>query len=231
MSSNHKRKNTAEDYSFFWASLSVGIVVFGIRGNLNLYVHPRYIFFSTVMAGLGVLLYLIHAYNHSVKDNQKFKKVWFFILGITFLALYLPARPLSSRAAQNRSQTSVFSNPTSGSSFDRFSQNYSHFTLQDWSSLLATSPTDEQVVGKKAIVEGFIFDTDDQRKLARFKLSCCAVDATPLAVTLKKTDEIMGLKTGSWQRLEGTFVADGDEYVLEVTKATQIDQPKEPYGY
>lgn len=201
----------------------------GTTNKLALYVHPRYITFTIILTLISVVILL--AANPTEKIILSRYSLFLCIL-VAAVALALPARSLSERTAQLRSQSIVAINSTRAiSSYDHFSQDYSNFTLQDWASLLSKSPGNSQLTGKKATIEGFIYENDNVRYVARFRLSCCAVDATPISLPLKNTEQISQLSVGSWQHIEGVFVLENDKLVIEPTEISEISEPEQPYVY
>jgi len=201
----------------------------GLTNDLTLYVHPRYTIFTVLFTCIALALLL---FTSSHDKNSLSKSSLVLCVLIAVVAILLPARSLSERTAQLRSQTNITTNSNLViSSFDNFSQDYSHFKLQDWASFLSTSPDASQITSKKATIEGFIYEASGVRYIARFRLSCCAVDATPISIPLKKTEQTSQLTIGSWQRVEGVFVLENEVLVIEPTTLTEINEPEQPYVY
>lgn len=221
---------------FLGILIAVRLIQLAWIEQLNLYIHPRYIAFTITMAVLALIL-LATAKNDMHKNKRPESAPSYVPVAIiaTFLfVLALPAQPLSSQIAQARqqSQTTVKSNaPTS---FDAYTSDYSHFDIEDWVSFLATRPSDETITGKKAAVTGFIYsDGADNLSVARFRLSCCAVDATPLNIPIRTTSNDIILTRDAWYELSGSFSFESDKqsYVLNIETAKQIEVPKDQYVY
>jgi uncharacterized repeat protein (TIGR03943 family) len=127
-------------------------------------------------------------------------------------------------------------NETTLSSFDSFSQDLSRFELADWVSFFASNPRSEQVAGTSATVTGFFYtDTNGNYYVGRFRINCCAVDATPLGIQLSKDSVTEKLEQGSWYKISGVFAADKVDnstiFRLQVEKVEKTTEPEFPYVY
>lgn len=214
--------------------VAITIGLLSATDKLTLYVHPRYVLFTTVMVVLSLILSFFSndLTSNTEKQPKNYKKTIFATLLIVFMLL-LPAQTLSQRVASNRQQSVTQNMKTNIFSYDAFTRDFRHFDLQDWSTYLASHPSPEIIEGKEAIIQGFIYRTDTYTGLARFRLSCCAVDATPLTIELVANDSISQLTDGMWYEISGSFIFDSQRgvYQLQANKITAIDAPKEPYVY
>lgn len=219
-----------KSYSLFSAIfLSLLLLWLNVEQTITRYVHPRYVIFTVVMALISLALLAVSiSYKHSQKSSGS-KLLLLFALLVTSV----PAFSLSERTASSRLQQSFTKLSTEQISFDSFSFDYSHFDIADWVSLISTAAQPSDVVDKKARVEGFIFsDQDNQKYIARFKLSCCAVDATPLSIAVNDNAQTGGLVDGKWYAMEGSFVlSTNGDFVLDPTKVEEIEEPADPYVF
>ena len=211
--------------------IAMNIVLLSVTNNLSLYVHPRYIIFSVVMSVIVMTLFYAASYEHTNKHAHITGKLSTATLLFVLLALLLPARSLSQQTAQSRLQSRQSTIADQPVSYDSFTQDFTHFSLQDWTTYLGSRPSAEQVVGKKARVIGFIFQDKGNKYIARFRLSCCAVDATPLTITLAKNELEQTLQVGEWYEADGKFELKDDAYFLSLTEAKLIDEPEDPYVF
>jgi len=203
-----------------------------ITGQLTLYIHPRYVLFTVSMITAAFIFLIISLRKY---DNKKlrYKLTDLIVVIMALVALILPASTLSYQTATNRLQTTKLSESTPDiSSYDSFSQDFTHFDIVDWATLLSSQPPDNLVVGKNAKFYGFIFSDGDANKyIARFKLSCCAVDATPLTVRLINNDLTNTLDIGAWYEVEGKFIKENNQFLINLNTVKRIDEPEEPYVY
>jgi uncharacterized repeat protein (TIGR03943 family) len=146
------------------------------------------------------------------------------------VALVLPVQTLSSRAALTREQSNFSTDEIVTSSFSEFSTDYRNLTISEWSSLLAKQPPIEEIEDKTAQIEGFALFGTDEVSIARFRIACCSVDATPL--TIQVSDEAANqLTPNQWYILEGTFTQENGDYILNPTSVTPIEEPENPYVF
>ena len=212
-------------------SICTSIISLEYSGKLTLYVHPRYVVFSYAMALIAAAISLFSLYSSEGSNQSDVHKLSFITIGIVFAILLLPARSLSQQTAQNRLQSSQTANKLSPVSYDAFSQDFTHFDIQDWTTYLANKPALEQIVGKKAQLTAFVFDANNTRYLARFQLSCCTVDATPLTIEVSKNDISAILESGDWYEVTGSFDYIDDSYLFVMSDARAVDEPEDPYVF
>ena len=213
-------------------SLCLVIVHLYLINKLSLYVHPRYEIFSISLALIGAIL-LIISFKRESNKKEKLSISGFLVIIVALISLTFPPVSLSERTAQSRLQTSFINSANSSpSSFDSFSQDFTHFDIVDWSSLISSKPPEEQIVGKSAKLIGFIFvDGNENKYIARFKLSCCAVDATPIKIMLSKNDLSKSFIVGEWKQIEGKLILEDGQYKINVESAVTIPEPEQPYVY
>ena len=206
------------------------LIVYAMQGRLSLYIHPRYVDFTATITVIGSFLLLVAWPGRS----KATKLQWIIFIGVLLGAL-LPPRSLSQSIAANRSTTQYTDAGSSSiTSFEAFSQDLSRFSLQDWQSYLATNPKPEQIAGIKATITGFLYtESSGQKFVARFRVTCCAVDATPLKVPLKDYEQLRSIAEGQWITASGIFVKATDQYPyqLEAATITPIDEPGNPYVF
>ncbi len=193
--------------------------------QLIYYIHPKYITFSVVLVVFALVISLSH------KNTTTMKKSELLLYTLLIIFLSLPAQTLSGSIAENRNQKSITVKSAQPTMYDSFAQDFSNYNLQDWSAFLNSYRGAMDVSGKKASISGFLFYEKEQAYIARFKLSCCAVDATPITVPIQYDDTTLPLIAGNWYEVEGTFERSNDSFMLNIQKATSIPQPEQPYVY
>ncbi len=222
----------------------LGIVVYilhlGISRDLDLYIHPRYNAFTLGMVGIGLGVIIVQVLTNGVShkhDNGK----WSYLPLVIILggALLLPARSLSSATVTQRSVGSV----SSIASADEqpldllFSGSSKGLKLADWARILETNSDESYYAQKTARVSGFIYDADlgdDTVWLARFVVTCCAVDAQPVGVPVRLDGWRSSYKQDQWLEVEGEFkrveTQKGSQLVLIPSSLESINQPDDPYA-
>ncbi|MCA9324175.1 TIGR03943 family protein [Candidatus Saccharibacteria bacterium] len=197
-------------------------------GSLTLYIHPRYVLFTVIMSSVGAISLAIAL---TMKSLHPTKAVSFplLILCITYIItiVAIPAKTLSPRTALTRQQTNQLLPTSERSTFDSFSSDYSHFDIKDWYTLLQSNPRPEQIIDKEAKLNGFFYRKDGNPYIARFRLSCCAVDATPLAIPIEVSENLL---EGEWYSISGKIV-DSANPKVKVAEIHKIEEPDEPYIY
>lgn len=237
-----------------WSGLSLALIAavstvwLASRGQLNLYIHPRYIIFSVALATLLLLGIVIAIWLRTKVEVGKLHKLhtsWLAILCIgSFMAiLVLPATTLTTASVSQRGMnssgtTSASSSLESDSLFGN--DNYQHFSIRDWSALLSETKDASFFAGKKVDITGFISpDThkpNDIFYVSRFVISCCAVDAQPIGVPVYMPGWKEKYVENNWVHVKGEFVT--QQYYLSETPAVVkpstiniIEQPENPYVY
>lgn len=208
-----------------------------LHDQLKLYIHPRYIWFTTAMAviALGCLVL------ERVRTAERTRLVSPWTLGAGLICvcmagalLLLPARHLSSETATQRGVNSgsidFATTATTAAGAD-----YTQFSVKEWASLLAQTTDPAFYSGKQARVTGFVSPEKDDGVfyLSRFVVTCCAVDARPIGVPVAMPNWQKTYAPDQWLMITGSFVPSGDgrSMVLQPTSIKKIDPPKDPYVY
>ena len=208
--------------------LCIGVLMLWQTNTLTRYIHPRYELFTSSLTLMGGLLVGFDLFRAKEKQaNPRFTTI--VTLLVCAIALMLPVQTLSSRAALNREQTDVIiNNRLEISSYDAFSKDLSYLTLSEWATLLSSNPEPDDIVGKNATIEGFALLDGDKAYLARFRIACCSVDATPVTVQLA-TMQVSSIESNAWYRIDGTFIVEDNKLVIAPSAVTAIEEPDDPY--
>lgn len=219
---------------------SVYILSLAAKSDLGLYIHPRYSIFTIAMSVICCLLVILHQGNDSKTHRQHFR--WYSYLPIFLVliaAVFLPAKSLSSATASQRRIADISSaaQRSSKSVSTLFVGSSRALSLNDWSRLLATNSDESYYTNKTAKVSGFVFDADlgdDTVWLARFIVTCCAVDAQPIGVPVRIENWSTKFNEDQWLEVDGTFkkaqTSTGEELVLIPTNIEKISEPDNPYA-
>jgi uncharacterized repeat protein (TIGR03943 family) len=239
----------------------VAILWLGATGRLELYIHPRYVVFTIVMAVIGgaasIAAFLAlpgrsehhhdHDHDHDELPESPPRTGWraavaitgsaLLVVGAVVALLVLPPATLTSATAENRD----IAGSTALSSADTtqlVGGDSTTFTVKDWATLLHQGLGDDFFAGKPAAISGFLVATDDPDivYVARFLVTCCAVDAQPLAVPVLLPGWQDELAADDWVEVTGGFSPNPDAgatepMVLIPDSVAQIEQPAQPYVY
>ncbi len=214
--------------------------------QLNLYIHPRYILFTAIMAGLGLLMCLFSLRRYvktaAIKNNVSSSLVGAVcVLAFLILLVVSPATLTTATVKQRGINSGIGAAMKPSNAVPLFgSGDYSSFTVKDWASLLTQTSDQSFFAGKTANITGFISpDPDDPQNVflvSRFVLTCCAVDARPIGVPVYAPDWQSSHKADGWVRVAGAFVrnrsAKSQQHIaLQPATITDVAQPREPYVY
>lgn len=152
----------------------------------------------------------------------------------------LPPATLSSATASTRdvgASTVSLGGATAGSGSTAADASTAGYTVLDWATRLRQSSSLGDYAGKAVDVTGFIAPstTDPAHSfvVTRFVITCCAVDAQPVGLTVYDPTWRTGLKADDWVRIRGGFAAnpDGGASPIAVVPTTvhRIAQPRDPY--
>ncbi len=227
-----------------------------VAGELVLYIHPRYIVFTVIMALLAVVFVIASAVirrprQHDGEDDVDVpigrwpKTLSLAAVGLaTALAIgmvALPATTLTSATAQQRdiNSTALDLGSTDIASVNAGSAGaFETFTVVDWASLLRQTSDLSFYADKPVTVAGFITaDPEDPENLffvARFVVTCCAVDAQPVGVPVYAPNWSANFDIDDWVEVRGEFVANPSQsssqpLAVDPSDITPIEQPREPY--
>ena len=153
--------------------------------------------------------------------------------------LVVPPAPLTSAAVEQRSLNGS-SNTLTDASAGGASGDTSSYTVKDWATLIRQGASAEDLTGKTATLTGFVTpdadDPDNVFYVARFVVTCCAVDAQPVGVPVYSPGWSSSYATDSWVTLTGTFetnpsVLSTATTVVQPDSITAVETPSEPYVY
>lgn len=241
-----------------WRGIGLSLVVvvatvwLGVTGQLGLYIHPRYFGFTLVMAVLGLVFVVASFVMPAAADGEPRSPrrtgltltgsaVLLLVAVLTVLAV--PPATLTSATATQREINSGGLDTTAAA--DQAATlvgtgDYERLSIKEWVSLLAQSDDPALYTAKTAKVTGFVLpdadDPDNVFYVARFVVTCCAVDAQPIGVPVYLPGWSATYSTDQWVQVTGTFRANPsarseNSLTIQPTSTEPVDQPSDPYVY
>lgn len=115
----------------------------------------------------------------------------------------------------------------------------SAFTVKDWAVLIRQGGSDAVLRSANPTIIGFVVPIegrDDAFSVARYSITCCAVDAQPFGVTVVMPGWQDQFAEGDWVSASGRFVENPDAsaaatWALESTETVAIEEPSDPYVF
>ncbi|MGV8857418.1 TIGR03943 family putative permease subunit [Rhodoglobus sp.] len=221
--------------------------------QLVLYIHPRYVVFTVIMAVIALVLGVMSvAIRPGSTEEPAVRSGWSRVLGVIALVLsgvvalslvVVPPATLSSATASQRDivGSTVGSDSQNVDDVDSADESLiASFTVVDWASLLRQTSDPSFYSNKTADLVGFITPSDDDPDnifyLSRFTVTCCAVDAQPTGVAVYAPGWSNEFAIDSWVRITGNFEINpssrSDISLVLVPKTLSIvERPNEPYLY
>jgi uncharacterized repeat protein (TIGR03943 family) len=220
-------------------------------GKLTLYIHPRYIVFTVVMAVVAVVLVVAAVavlpgqrehldHDHDEPTTRRRALGWAHVALLITAALALlvvPPATLSPRMLQSRDIVSAGQRLDTTDVPNLQGGDPTTFSLKDWAGLLQQGGA-ESVLGQDISVSGYVLDQgqEDVFFIARMTVTCCAVDAQPVGLPVYRPDWKSELRESTWIAVEGTFVEDVGRdgrhpAVIQVDSLKRIDEPDNPYVF
>ena len=222
------------------------ILLLACRDQLGFYIHPRYHIFASIISIVGIILLLIDTMLQlklkvSVKPAKfslKSVKPASYLAIIILLAGYLlPPKPLSPSSLAQRESPAIIE-PESRCETPKPREGSSTVSINRWKTAINSCKQTSYFNNADISVTGFVSNGllrnygYDYFYLARYVISCCAVDSVPMKILVEKTFFI-DYPDGTWLTVKGKLsqkVVNGQaEYVITDARATKIDQPKYPY--
>jgi uncharacterized repeat protein (TIGR03943 family) len=223
--------------------------------RLGLYIHPRYFWFTVIMAAIAAVLVVAafalaplaepesheHAPDASTRRSGSIRAALAatIVVGAAFALLVLPPATLTSATATQRSINST------GATLDRnvpvfAGGDTSQFTVKDWAMLLRQGPDASTFADKTVDVTGFVTASPDDPEnvfyVARFVVTCCAVDAQPVGVPVYLPRWAERFAADQWVEASGVFAPNpgspsSEALLLTPDELSVVEQPDQPYVF
>ena len=219
-------------------------------GKLILYIHPRYVVFTVIMAAIALVITIASVLVKRDHEHDEPQSRWQKVVSGTAIAITLviaaamiviPPATLTSATASQRDVNSaaVGVDDTTVEEADAAgSSQFASFTVRDWASLLRQT-TDLAFYADKAVdVTGFISedpsDPDNIFFVSRFVVTCCAVDAQPVGVPVYLENWKSQFSADDWVKTTGVFGVNpsstSDESIALVPSTVEkVSTPDDPY--
>jgi uncharacterized repeat protein (TIGR03943 family) len=216
-----------------------------LSGNITNYINTRFAWLSYAAAILFALLGLVSLYYllRGQRDNapRVFSTQQRITLPIAMVMLIplafgvlLPSRPLGAEAITG----GVTINAAASASAALISKDPLERNVLDWARTFTSSSLPATFDGERADVIGFVYTEpsfpENHFMVARFTVSCCVADASPIGLPVLYTGTA-DVAEGEWVRIQGMFRA-GDfrgqtTPILQADSVEIVAQPEHPYLY
>lgn len=228
----------------------VATVWLALSNQLILYIHPRYVVFTVVMALLALVFVVASLVVRLPRDNDDAPgprqrvvssvAVAFAVL-IAGAMVVVPPATLSSDTVTQRAinSTGAGADVKSLAAADVASAaSFAKFTVRDWASLLRQTSELGFYEGKPVSVTGFVTadseDPDNVFYVSRFVITCCAVDAQPVGIPVYAPGWKDSLSIDGWVSVTGEFTtnpssASAEQLALVPETVAPVGEPAEPY--
>lgn len=239
-----------------------GVVIIGVMaaitlwlaasGQLVLYIHPRYILFTVIMAIFAVVAAVAAVATPRRHDDEglplparRSRAVGLAAAGLaaafTLGMVVIPPATLSTATAEQREINATASDDaeTFAAASAADAATVATFTVREWSTVLRQTSDLAFFDGKPATaLLGFVTpDADDPESIfyiSRFSVTCCAVDAQPLGVPVYLPGWAELYPPDTWVQVTGAFDSNPSRssptpIVLVPERVEAVDQPSEPY--
>lgn len=232
------------------AAAIVSTVWLAVTGQLILYIHPRYVVFTVVMALVALVLVVAsfrlrrsHADDEPQTRVQRNLGITAGVLAsvIAVAMIVVPPATLTSSTVAQRdlngsgvgAEVQSLDSATSAST-----ASFATFTVRDWASLLRQTSDVGFYASKPVDVVGFVTkdadDPDNVFYVSRFVITCCAVDAQPVGVPVYLPGWKDTYPSDSWVKVAGSFFTNpsrtsAEPVVVVPDSVTAVGQPKDPY--
>lgn len=157
------------------------------------------------------------------------------VAGTAVALLVLPPATLTTATAENRELNAAAVGPDSAAP-DLVGGDTSSFTVKDWALILRQNP-DPADFADPIEVTGFVLpspDDEDVFYVARFTVTCCAVDAQPVGVPVHLPGWQDRFAADDWVVADGRLADDpagGASPVLLPDTVEPTEQPEQPYVF
>lgn len=208
-----------------------------VTGNVTNYINVRFGWLSYVavvlFGALGVAV-VISMRRQSI-EHRRIGLPIILVVGLPLvLGTLIPSQPLGASAINGQVSTSI----AAGVNAQAISKDPLSRNVLDWARLFADNSLPATFDGEQASVIGFVYQepdfAEDHFMVARFTMSCCVADASPIGIPVHWADAET-LDQGVWVRINGIFEAGDfrDELtpILQAESVELVEQPEHPYLY
>jgi len=222
------------------------ILLLACRDQLGFYIHPRYHIFASIISIIGIVLLLIDTMlqlklKASVKPAKfslkSVKPASYLAIIILLAGCLLPPKPLSPSSLAQRESPAIIE-PESRCETPKPREGSSIVSVNRWKTAINCCKQTSYFNNTDISITGFVSNGllknygYNYFYIARYVISCCAVDSVPMKILVEK-NFFIDYPDGTWLTVKGKLsqkVVNGQaEYVITDARADKIDQPKYPY--
>jgi len=218
------------------------------KKRLTSYLNPKYVWLVYVGAALliiiGIAVFILRFKNPQLEGHSEGSAFWtVFWTVLIFVPLILGQalgnQPLSTgRAARNEAVKSMVGTDTKSGNTGTVKADTSGWSYSDWFIAVSSDPEPSHFDGKKVNIDGAVFKPteieDGYFFLTRYKIWCCAADATAINIPVKYKGS-SGLKDDQWVRVSGVMKdatwRGKRTLLLDADSVKEEKQPDDPYIY
>ncbi len=229
--------------------IAVATLWLAVTGRLTLYIHQRYIVFTTSMAVVALVMASASVITQSRTHRHTHLAWWrratacVMVCMVAAMALLVPPTALTTTTATQRGINKGAAAQLSAEKLSHASifaqRDYSRLTIKEWAGLLVQTHDSAFYRGKTVNLTGFVTpDAADAQifYVSRFVVTCCAVDAQAVGVPVYAPGWRERYQPNSWVTVTGDFAAHPQQHrqqpiVVMPRSITPTTQPKEPYEY
>ncbi len=213
-----------------------------VSGNITNYINARFVWLSYVavliFGAFGVTSLLMLRSGRAFSrgdDHQRINLPIVMVMAIPLvLGTLIPSQPLGAEAIDG----AVSFNAFAGLNATVVQKDPLERNVLDWARVFTTNKAPGTFNGQRADIVGFVYTEptypEDTVMVARFTVSCCVADASPIGLPVYWPEAEI-LKNGQWVRVTGAFEARDFRGQLTPTliadAVTPTEQPEHPYLY
>lgn len=216
------------------------------NGTILYYINQRFVTL-TWLAAVGLVLVGVSYYRRLQDDHhhEHGDLTWVGLLIVSLpmlLGWLVPPQPLGAAAVSNREINigtgSSLSSVAAPGRDNTMGLVIGEKNILDWLRDFQSSPDPAVFNGQEVHVIGFVYRddrfADDQFMVARFTVSCCVADASPIGLIVR-WPETAELPTDQWVDVTGHFEVGTFNGItmpiLVADELTPTDPPAQPYLY
>lgn len=230
---------------FLWGMM---IARYVWTGDLAVLLHPDYHWLAIGASGLLLFLALWRSWGllsnrpripttHSVLLPRRWS-VSLLLAVAVFGLIYVP-RPFASDTALARGIADPVA--LTRSQPQRFARNTppEERSLIDWVRTLNVYPEPDAYTDDPVNITGFVIHPpgwpEDYLMAARFVLTCCAADAYPVGLPVKRVDRSSNYPPDTWITVKGTMATETLDaqrrLVIQASDIISVPEPDNPYEF
>lgn len=213
-----------------------------LTNNVTNYINTRFVWLSyvavVIFGVLGIASLMAVRSGRMLDrgpDHQRVTLPVILVMAVPLvLGTLIPSKPLGAEAIDS----SVSFNAFAGLNVEVVDKDPLERNVLDWARIFTTDTAAGTFNGQEANVIGFVYTEpthpDNTFVVARFTVSCCVADASPIGLPIY-WPEADTLPSGQWVEVSGAFEARDFRGQLTPTliaeRITLIEQPDHPYLY